>query len=151
MQCALLRLSVVAAAVLSVLMLTQAGVWAQTSSFAGTGPPVSKDEPVTFTADEVEYDRDSNLVTARGHIEVWQAGRIVRADQVSFNRQTGVVVAIGNVVLMQPDGQVLFAKYAELNRDMSEGIMQTVRALLANNGRLAANGMRRTGGLLNEL
>jgi LPS-assembly protein len=151
MRLTLLRLSVIAAALLPILMLTHAAVWAQKSSFVTTGPPVSKDEPVTFTADEVEYDRENNMVTARGHVEVWQAGRIVRADQMSFNRQTGVVVAIGNVVMMQPDGQVLFAEYAELNRDMSEGILKTVRGLMANNGKLAANGMRRTGGLLNEL
>jgi LPS-assembly protein len=34
---------------------------------------------------------------------------------------------------------------------MSEGILKTVRAQLQNNGKLAANGMRRTGGLINEL
>lgn len=147
----LLRLSLLAAAVLPLLMLMSASVWAQKSSFAAAGPPVSKDEPVTFTADEVEYDRDNNLVTARGHVEVWQAGRIVRADQMSFNRQTGVITAIGGVVIMQPDGQVLFSQYAELNRNMSDGILRTVRALLANNGKMAANGMRRTGGSLNEL
>jgi LPS-assembly protein len=61
------------------------------------------------------------------------------------------MVAIGNIVMMQPDGQVLFAQYAELSRDMSEGILKTVRAQLPNNGKMAANGMRRTGGLLNEL
>ncbi len=146
-----LRPGLIGAALLSILMLTPAAVWAQKTSFTTAGPPVAKDEPVTFTADEVEYDRDNNLVTARGHVEVWQAGRIVRADQMSFNRQTGVVLAIGNVVMMQPDGQVLFAQYAELNRDMSEGILSTVRAQMANNGKMAANGMRRTGGLLNEL
>jgi LPS-assembly protein len=151
MRRTLLRLSLILAALLPSLMLTPAAVWAQKSSFLSAGPPVSRDEPVTFTADEVEYDRDNNLVTARGHVEVWQAGRILRADQMSFNRKTGVMVAIGNIVMMQPDGQVLFAQYAELSRDMSEGILKAVRAQLPNNGKMAANGMRRTGGLLNEL
>ena len=49
---------------------------------------------------------------------------------MTFNRETGVVVAIGNVVMLEPDGQVLFAQYAELSRDMSEGILKTVRAQL---------------------
>ena len=147
----LLRLTIIVGALLPVLVLTQPAAWAQKGILSAGGPPVSKDEPVTFTADEVEYDRDNNLVTARGHVEVWQAGRIVRADQMSFNRQTGVVVAVGNVVMMQPDGQVLFAQYAELDKSMGDGILKTVRALMANNGKLAANGMRRTGGLLNEL
>jgi LPS-assembly protein len=123
--------------------------WAQLGQRAGR--PVAKDEPVTFTADQVEYDREHSMVTARGHVEAWQAGRVVRADQMTFNRDSGVIVAIGNVVMLEPDGQVMFAQYAELSRDMSEGIMKTVRGVLERNGKLAANGMRRTGGLLNEL
>jgi LPS-assembly protein len=142
-----------AAALLAILILTPAAAWAQLSQLAavGTGSPAAKDEPVTFTADQVEYDRDHSLVTARGHVEAWQAGRVVRADQMTFNRETGVVVAIGNVAMLEAGGQVLFAQYAELSRDMSEGILKTVRGALDNNGKLAANGMRRTGGVLNEL
>jgi LPS-assembly protein len=142
-----------AAALCAIMILTTVGAWAQLSQFAavGQGQPGTKDEPVTFTADQVEYDREHSLVTARGHVEAWQAGRVVRADQMTFNRETGVVVAVGNVVMLEANGQVLFAQYAELSRDMSEGILKTVRAVLANNGKLAANGMRRTGGLLNEL
>ena len=82
--------------------------------------------------------REHSLVTARGHVEAWQAGRVVRADQMTFNRETGVVVAIGNVVMQEPDGQVLFAQYAELSRDMSEGILKTVRG--------AAGEQRQAGG-----
>jgi LPS-assembly protein len=65
---------------------------------------------------------------------------------MTFNRETGVVVATGNVVLVEADGQVMFAEYAELTRDMSQGILKTVRGVLDHNGKLAANGMRRTGG-----
>ena len=35
----------------------------------------SPDQPVTFTADSVEYDRDNALVTAQGHVEAWQEAR----------------------------------------------------------------------------
>ena len=145
--------ALLAAALVTVLILWPAGGWAQLSKVAaaGTAPPVAKNEPVTFTADQVEYDREHSLVAARGHVEAWQAGRVVRADEMTFNRETGVIVAIGNVVMLEADGQVLFAQYAELSRDMSDGILETVRAVLEHNGKLAANGMRRTGGLLNEL
>src|ERR1700722_2852569 len=114
-------------------------------------PPGSRQEPVTFTADQVEYDRENNLVTARGHVEAYQAGRVVRADEMTFNRDTGIIVAIGNVTMIEANGQVLFSHYAELTRDMSEGIMEATRALLDHNGRMAANGMRRTNGTINEM
>ena len=111
----------------------------------------SRDQPVTFTADLVEYDRDNALVTAQGHVEAWQEGHVLHADKVTFDRNTGVMAAQGNVVLMEPDGQVVFADYAELTQDMKSGVLRDMRAILAENGRMAANGARRTNGELNEM
>ena len=71
---------------------------------------------------------------------------MLRADQITFDRNTGVAAANGNVVLLEPDGQVLFADYAELTQDMKNGVLRDMRAILAENGRLAANGARRTDG-----
>ena len=111
----------------------------------------SRDQPVAFTADSFEYDRANGIVTATGHVEAWQGDHVLRADRVSFDRNTNVAAASGNVVLVQPDGQVLFADYAELTQGMREGVLKGMRALLAENGRLAANGARRVEGRVNEL
>jgi LPS-assembly protein len=112
---------------------------------------ISQDTPVTFTADEVEYDRERGIVTARGRVEAWQGERFLRADEFSYDRNTGVVRVRGNVELQDPDGQVLFADEAELRDRLRDGVLQGVRALLAANGRLAATAGRRTGGVINEL
>ena len=50
---------------------------------AGAAPvqPLSRDEPVTFTADQVQYDRDNATVTASGNVEAWQNDNVVRADR----------------------------------------------------------------------
>jgi LPS-assembly protein len=112
---------------------------------------VSTDEPVTFSADSVEYDKDKSLVTATGHVEAWQNGHVMRADKITFDRNTGVAAATGHVVLLEPDGEVMFADYAEMQNNMRDGILKDMRALLQQNGRLAANGAQRTGGQINEL
>jgi LPS-assembly protein len=52
---------------------------------------------------------------------------------------------------MEPDGQVVFSDYAELTEGMRDGVLRNMRAILAENGKLAANGARRTGGQINEL
>jgi len=125
---------------------------AQLGTLLGAGAPkASRDQPVTFTADSVEYDRGNALVTAQGHVEAWQGDHVLRADQVTFDRNTGIAAAKGNVALLEPDGQVLFADYAELTQDMKNGVMRDMRAILAENGRLAANGVRRTDGEINEM
>ncbi|MFL5256160.1 MAG: LPS-assembly protein LptD [Rhodopila sp.] len=116
-----------------------------------TGKNIQKDEPVTFSSDQVEYDKDKSLVTATGHVEAWQNGHVLRADKVTFDRTTGVAAATGNVVLLEPDGEVMFADYAEMHNNMQDGILKDVRALLQQNGRMAANGAQRTGGQINEM
>ena len=117
----------------------------------GAQHQAGRDQPVTFTADSVEYDRENALVIAQGHVEAWQNDHVLRADRITFDRNTGVAAAKGNVALLEPDGQVLFAEYAELTQDMNNGVLRDMRAILAENGRLAANGARRTEGKLNEL
>ncbi|MEA2790743.1 MAG: LPS-assembly protein, partial [Acetobacteraceae bacterium] len=112
---------------------------------------IRTDEPVTFSADSVEYDKDKSLVTASGHVEAWQNGHVMRADKITFDRNTGVAAATGHVVLLEPDGEVMFADYAEMQNNMRDGILKDMRALLQQNGRLAANGAQRTGGQINEL
>ena len=112
---------------------------------------VNRNEPVTFTADQVDYDKDKSLVTATGHVEAWQNGHVLRADKITFDRNTGVAAATGHVVLLEPDGEVLFSDYAEMQNNMNDGILKDMRALLQQNGKLAANGVQRTGGQINEL
>ena len=116
-----------------------------------TGPQLNRNEPVTFTADSVEYDKDNSLVTATGHVEAWQNGHVMRADKITFDRNTGVAAATGHVVLLEPDGEVMFSDYAEMRNNMNDGILKDMRALLQQNGRMAANGAQRTGGQINEL
>jgi LPS-assembly protein len=117
----------------------------------GPQPQVSREQPVTFTADQVEYDRENSLVIAEGHVEAWQGDNVLRADRITFDRNTGAAAAKGNVVLLQPDGEVVFADYAELTQDMKNGVLRNMRAILTENGRLAANGARRIEGEINEL
>ncbi len=126
---------------------------AQLSSFShvATSQTGSRDAPVTFNADSVSYDSRNGLVTLDGHVEAWQNDQVVRADRVTYDRNSNVLAATGHVVLAEPDGQVLFADYAELTQGMRQGVLTGMRALLAQNGRLAANGARRTDAHVNEL
>jgi LPS-assembly protein len=142
---------VVAAVVLACLGTVPA--FAQIGSLAAprAGQEVHPDQPVTFSADSVEYDKDKSLVTATGHVEAWQNGHVLRADKIVFDRNTGVAAATGHVVLLEPDGEVMFADYAEMQNNMNDGILKDVRALLQQNGRMAANGAQRTGGQINEM
>ncbi len=113
--------------------------------------PIRQDQPAFYQADQAEYDRDSGIAVLRGHVELWQDPRMLLADMVTYNRNTGVAIAKGHVVLLEPDGQTVFADEAELSEGMKQGVLSGMRALMVENGRLAANGARRIDGRLNEL
>jgi LPS-assembly protein len=113
--------------------------------------PDTSGEPVTFTAEEVEFDQNTDTVTARGRVEAWQGLRVLRAETFTYNRTTGVATAEGNVVLIEPDGQVLFAERAELTGGMRDAVLEGLRGHLAGNARVAAAGGRRTDGRITDL
>jgi LPS-assembly protein len=115
------------------------------------GGEIARDQPVYYQADSATYDRDSAIVTLDGHVEIWQDDKVLRADKVTLDRNSGVAAAEGHVSIVQPDGQVLFADYAELSQGMADGVLRDMSARLPQNGRLVANGARRTGGEINEL
>ena len=109
-------------------------------------PQELREEPILFSADEVTYDEDLGLVTARGNVEINQAGRTLLADTVSYNRRTGVVTATGNVRLIELDGSAYFAEYVELTDDLRDGFIRDIGVLMADRTRIAAaSGTRRDG------
>ncbi len=113
--------------------------------------PVTGNQPVTFLADTVSYDRVNGIVSAQGHVQAWQNDHYLAADRITFDRNTGVAAAHGHVLIVEPTGEIIFGDYAELSAGMKNGVITGMRALLAAGGKLAANGARRTEGKLNEM
>jgi LPS-assembly protein len=118
----------------------------------GSGPaPASTKAPVTFLADTVSYDKTGNLVTATGHVRAFQSGQTLYADKVVIDRNIGVATATGHVILLQPDGETIYAGDAVLSKGMKNVVMQGVAARLDENGRIIANGARRYNNQIDEM
>ncbi len=137
--------------VLLALIGSNAPAHAQLAKLASGQSTGDRNAPVTFQADSVAYDRDRGVITATGHVEAWQNGNVLHADRVTFDRNSNVAAARGHVSIVQPDGQVMFGDYAELTQGMKQGVIKGMRGLLSENGKLAANGVRRYEGKVNDL
>ena len=109
------------------------------------------EQPVLMTADELSFDEDLGIATARGNVEIVQGERVLNADAVTYNQRDDIVTASGNVVLLEPTGEVLFAEFAELTADMREGFLRGFQMLLTDDTRLAAVSAQRRGGSRTEL
>ena len=111
----------------------------------------STTDPAVFSADEVLYDDQLEIVTARGNVEIVQGGRTLLADLISYDRKQDIVTAFGNISLLEPSGDVMFAEKVELSGDLKTGVVTEIRILMEDNSRFAARGGRRTDGNLTEL
>ena len=102
--------------------------------------------PALISADEITYDENLAVVTAKGNVEISQDDRLLVADTVTYNQRTDVVTASGNISLVEPGGDVVFADYAELTGDLREGFIRDIRILLTDRSRMAAVSALRSGG-----
>lgn len=110
-----------------------------------------EDEPALLQADDVVYDEELQVVTARGNVEVAHGERILLSDSLTYNLQTDVITAQGDVSLLEPSGEVLFADYVQLTGDLREGAIQSFRMLLTDRSRLAAANAVRVEGRLTKM
>src|SRR3954464_6093578 len=66
----------------------------------GAGAPAPNgDDEVTFSAAQLDYDDNADIVTATGDVRMLRAGNRLRADKVTWNRDSGEVRATGNVAI----------------------------------------------------
>ncbi len=105
---------------------------------------------VLLQADNVVYDINNRVVTARGKVEIDYGGRILLADRVSYDQKTDTVTADGHVSLTAQNGDVAFANHVVLHDKMRDGALQGFAALIGKNGRLVAASAKRTAGRFTE-
>lgn len=114
----------------------------------------SLEEPsneVRFSADEMDYDRELGITTARGNVQLTNQDRILQADVIVYNKKQNFVNASGNITLLEPTGEVLFAEFMELSGDLKDGVVADFRAILKDGSLIAANGGRRSNGNLLDM
>ncbi|HVZ90449.1 MAG TPA: LPS assembly protein LptD [Rhizomicrobium sp.] len=108
--------------------------------------PAKPDPDILLQADEVVYDSEAQVVSARGHVEVDYGGRMLMADTLTYDQASDVMTASGHVSLLDAKGDVAFADHINLTGDMREGALDGFAALIGKTGRLAAARAKREQG-----
>ena len=109
------------------------------------GAPAEPVEEVEFSADQVTYDSNADVVTASGAVRMKRDGNYLAADQVVWERKTGEVRALGNVVLLTPQGDKLVGDNVLLTDTLRDGTVDNLTVVLESGGRIAATRGRRSG------
>jgi LPS-assembly protein len=108
---------------------------------------IPTDDMVEFSADQVTYDSDADMVSATGEVHMSREGNYLAADQVVWDRKSGEVRAQGNVVLMTPQGDKLVGEDVVLTDTLRDGTVHNLLVVLESGGRLAAARGIRTGNI----
>ena len=125
------------------LMAVPAGARAQPQPAPAAGP-AEPDQIIDFSADQVTYDSDADVVTAAGEVRMSRDGNYVSADQVVWDRKTGQVHASGNVVMLSPQGDKFIGDKVELTDTLRDGAIDNLLVVLESGARLAATHGTRT-------
>ena len=106
------------------------------------------DDQIQFTADQLDYDSEADVVTASGDVRLYRRSDRLRADKVVWNRKSGQVSAEGNVVVVNPEGDIAYGDHIELTDTLKDGIVRNMLVVLDAGGRIAAESGERNNGVI---
>jgi LPS-assembly protein len=116
---------------------------------AASTPIVTADSDgvIEFSADQVVYDSENDIVTATGKVRMARDGNYLAADLVTWNRKSGEVRAQGDVVVVNPQGDKMIGQNVLLSDTLKDGTVDNLLIVLESGGRIAARRGSRTNGV----
>ena len=112
----------------------------------GSAQSADNQYPIHLRAEQIDHDRELDIVTARGSVYATQGRRRLRADAVTYNIGQGIVSASGNVIMVEPTGEVIRTEYLEMTDDFGQGIARKIQYMTTDEARTAAKSATRVGG-----
>jgi LPS-assembly protein len=113
-------------------------------------PGLTQDS-ASLIADSLQITGDTRLI-AEGNVEVFFKGRRLTAARIVFDQATDRLEVAGPIVLTDATGDtVILATQAELQADLTEGILTSARLVLNRQLQLSADRIMRVGGRYTEL
>lgn len=119
------------------------GTGAVTSPVKVNVPEGSK---LVLSSNELTYNKDAQIVTAIGAVQINYGGYKMVAQKVEYNQKTGRMMALGNVELITPDGNRMYGDKMDVTDSFSDGFVNALRVEMPDNTRMVAEKGERVGG-----
>lgn len=108
--------------------------------------------PATLIADNIRFDQGSEVITARGSVEIFYQGARLRASSVTYDGASNQVQVQGPITLTEADGRtVILADFADLSTDLQTGVLRSARMVLDRQLQIAATEIERSEGRYTQL
>ncbi len=99
----------------------------------------------TLVADEVSV-QSSDVLVAKGHVEVFFNGQHLTASQVIYDQSTDRLSIRGPIKIDDGLGNVMYGDQADLAADLAEGLLISARLMLQQKLQIAGSEMLRADG-----
>jgi len=138
----------------SAYIMSPVAVYAQANNNnGGTGAvtaPIQVKVPegskLVLSSNELVYNKDAQIVTASGAVQINYGGYKMVAQRVEYNQKSGRMTAIGNVELIMPDGNRMYGDKMDVTDSFSDGFVNSLRIEMPDNTRMVAEKGERVGG-----
>lgn len=90
-------------------------------------PVRAQGSQLEISMDELVEDAWSNLVIARGNVEIRFYGEILLADEVVYDRRAKKLIARGNVTLQEADGKITRTETLPLHDELRDAFIAYAR------------------------
>ena len=117
------RALLTSAALAGALLSSPVAAQVEDPEVAAQDTAASSDD-VDFAADQLDYDRDKDIVIASGNVRMSRDGNRVRADQIIWDRRTGDVRAEGSVIIEGAEGDRAFGEHVDLKESLRDGVVE---------------------------
>ena len=138
---------------LSCVMISVLVLFSHSTAFAQVttgdemfGVRPADDSQLVLQADELIYDKDNDVISAVGNVEMYYDGNTLFANRVRLERATGRFFAEGGAKLTEPDGNIIVAETISLTDDFRDGFVDALRIDAVNRTRIAAERAERENG-----
>jgi len=109
-----------------------------------------QDDPVRMIADRIEIAPDGDLI-ASGDIEIFHGAENLIAEEIRYDTKTETLNVTGPILYTDENGDTIEAEFAELSRNLQNGLLKSARIMLENQLELQAAEMERIDGITAEL
>ncbi len=123
------RLVVCLCAVLAWGVLGLAAAFAQDAPAADTQDAGKPKDRLLVEAKQLVYNRDTNVVSAEGNVQLYYQGRVLEAEKVIYDRTKNRVFAQGNAKMTEADGTVTYSDRFDLTDDFKSGFIDSLSAI----------------------
>jgi LPS-assembly protein len=110
------------------------------------GQPIGGNQQMLVRAGEINYDYTNERVSAVGNVQIYHKNATLEADRVIYDQKTKRLHAEGNVRLNEPDGTVTYGEIIDLNDELRDGFVDSLRVDGPDQTRFASNRAERSNG-----